>query len=155
MPLEVHITTASATDPYVAAMLREHAAEMHDIRAPASLHSEEPAELSAVGARMWAAWRDGAVVGIVALVVIERGHGELKSMRTIAAARRQGVGAALLSRLLEEAERSGLYRVSLKVGRDRFFEPALHLYERRGFEETSPFGPYREDEGSVYMTIEL
>ncbi|MDO5494594.1 MAG: GNAT family N-acetyltransferase [bacterium] len=153
--MAIHITTAQPTDPEVSAMLREHAREMGEVSPPESVHTLEPDELSSGGARIWAAWRDGEVVGVVALVPVADRHAELTSMRTVAAARRQGVGAALLARLLEEAAEAGFSRVSLETGADEFFEPARRLYERRGFEVTGPFGSYREDANSVFMTIEI
>jgi len=59
--------------------------------------------------------------------------------------RGRGVGAALLSRLLELANRRGIGRVSLSVELDN---PARRLYERVGFE------PYEEADGAITMVAE-
>jgi len=153
--MSIHITTAQATDPSVSAMLREHAREMEAEFGGDTEHLPLQTALASSGAQLWAAWSDGRVVGIVALLPVEEGHGELTSMRTVAAARRRGVGAALLARLLEDAASAGFRRISLQVGAEDFFEPARHLYERRGFQVTGPFGRYRKDPASVFMTMEL
>nr|NLD40961.1 GNAT family N-acetyltransferase [Actinomycetales bacterium] len=152
--MSIHITTARATDPDVAAMLREHLREVEDIT-PAGSPSIREEDLLKDSAQLWAAWRDGRVVGIVALVQLEEGHGELRSMRTMASARRQGVGAALLARLLADAESAGYRRISLETGVDERFEPARRLYTRRGFDLTGPFGTYPKNSQSVFMTLEL
>lgn len=152
--MAIHITTVRATDPEVAAMLREHREEMQKI-APAGSTSIREEDLLQASAQLWAAWQDGRVVGIVALVVLEEGHGELRSMRTMAASRRQGVGAALLARLLSDAEKAGFRRISLETGVEEHFERARRLYKRRGFEVTGPFGSYPKSSDSVFMTLEL
>lgn len=155
MYAKVHTTTIQSTDPNVAAMLRDQAEELRQAGAPAATFGADPANLRDSEVKMWGAWIEGRVVGMVALVPIADGHGELVSMRTTSWARRQGVGGALLGRLLQEAEDMGLERVSLKVGADPQFEPARHLYERRGFVQTVPFGPTHAEASLIYMTLEL
>jgi putative acetyltransferase len=36
-----------------------------------------------------------------------------------------------------------------------YFEPARGLYRKNGFRSCPPFGDYREDPNSVFMTREL
>ena len=79
--------------------------------------------------------------------------GEVKSMRTSAGARGRGVATRLLVHLLDEARRRGYERVSLEIGTQPFFEPARRLYRQHGFVECEPFGDYRLDEHSVYLTL--
>lgn len=150
---DIHITTAQATDPDVAAMVREHGERMDELGFKD--HVETPAQLSTTGALLWAAWSNGRVVGIVALLPLDESHGELTGMRTMSSVRRQGVGAALLTRLLDEASALGMKRVSLKVGADTYFEPARRLYERTGFQQAEPFGGHAAESSSLFMTIEL
>ncbi|MFQ2904150.1 hypothetical protein ACK30V_11695, partial [Aeromonas caviae] len=56
---------------------------------------------------------------------------------------------------LEEAYLRGLTRLSLETGSQPFFAPAHHLYHAFGFEECGPFGHYREDPYSRFMTKAL
>ena len=45
--------------------------------------------------------------------------------------------------------------MSLETGSYEFFHPAHALYRRHGFVECEPFGGYRPDPLSVFMTLEL
>ena len=76
-------------------------------------------------------------------------------MRTRAAARGRGVGAAILATILAEASARGYRRLSLETGSEEHFAPARRLYARHGFAECPPFGDYVEDPNSVFMTREL
>lgn len=73
-------------------------------------------------------------------------------MRTVSSQRRRGVGRALLAHVVAEAERRGLERVSLETGAEPPFEAARNLYRSFGFTECEPFGDYRPDPNSVFMT---
>ena len=95
------------------------------------------------------------VLGVGALTVIEKGHGELKSMHTAAEARGRGVARAVLSALLDHARAEGLTRVSLETGTADLFAPARALYAAHGFAECPPFGSYVVDPLSVFMTRAL
>ncbi|TPX04548.1 GNAT family N-acetyltransferase, partial [Schumannella luteola] len=93
--------------------------------------------------------------GCVALKQLDPAHGELKSMRTDAAARGRGLGRLLLAHVLEESRSRGYRRLSLETGSQDFFLPARTLYLRAGFVETGPFADYALDPNSVFMTREL
>ncbi|MFN8010303.1 MAG: GNAT family N-acetyltransferase [Holophagaceae bacterium] len=82
-------------------------------------------------------------------------HGEIKSMRTAQAHRGKGVGSAMLAHILGEARARGYARVSLETGSQAEFEPARRLYAAAGFVPCPPFGSYREDPNSVFMTLAL
>jgi putative acetyltransferase len=94
-------------------------------------------------------------VGVGALKPLDPGHGEIKSMHTAEAARGRGVGSALLRQIMAEARAAGLRRLSLETGSWPYFLPARALYARHGFVECGPFGDYREDPNSIFMTIQL
>jgi ribosomal protein S18 acetylase RimI-like enzyme len=76
----------------------------------------------------------------------EPGHGFVDpttpevSLAVVAAARRLGVGRALLAALLVQARLDGYLAVSLSVERDN---PAMHLYEELGFTEVEVDGAVR------------
>jgi putative acetyltransferase len=146
------------TDPAVVALLEEHVAELRSISPPESTHALDLAALRAEGVDVWVARESGPSappLGCVALTLVEPGHGELKSMRTAAGATGRGVGTALLEHVLDQAGARGLSRVSLETGAEDFFAPARRLYLRHGFEVCAPFGRYRPDPLSVFMTRSL
>ena len=71
------------------------------------------------------------------------------------AARGQGVGRAVLEHILGQAVDLGYQRISLETGSQPFFEPAWQLYLRYGFADCAPFGSYRPDPHSRFMTRAL
>ncbi|HEY1847644.1 MAG TPA: hypothetical protein VGG37_00500 [Opitutaceae bacterium] len=45
--------------------------------------------------------------------------------------------------------------MSLETGAREYFAPARALYCAHGFVECPPFGDYRPDPNSIFMTLEL
>jgi putative acetyltransferase len=82
-------------------------------------------------------------------------HREVKSMHTAAAARRSGVGQALLRHLIDVARQRGYRRISLETGSMAGFAPARALYTRAGFTECGPFGGYQPSAYSTFLSLEL
>lgn len=103
----------------------------------------------------WSAWVDGELAGIAALKRLDGAAGEIKSMRVDDAFLGRGVGRALLDRLLDEAVAAGVASLWLETGSADEFLPARTLYRRAGFVECGPFGHYRADPLSTYMTLTL
>ena len=102
-----------------------------------------------------AAWRDNALLGVGAVKQLSRTHGEIKSMHTAQAARRRGVGSALLRHILGAARQMSLERLSLETGSWPYFDAARALYTRHGFVECPPFADYVADANSIFMTLDL
>jgi putative acetyltransferase len=151
----MRITLDDLTDPAVIALLDGHVSQLRSISPPESSHALDLDGLRAPGVTFWVA-RDGSeVLGCGALTEVAAGHGEVKSMRTAPTAQRRGVARAVLGEILGEARRRGLARVSLETGSDGFFAPARALYAAHGFTECGPFGGYRLDPHSTFMTLEL
>ena len=73
-------------------------------------------------------------------------------MHTAEAARRRGVGGAMLRHIMDVARASGMTRVSLETGTSAYFQPAVAMYLRHGFADCGPFGDYVDDPYSVFMT---
>jgi putative acetyltransferase len=100
--------------------------------------------------------RDGAVLlGCGALKQLDPAHGEIKSMRTPTALRRQGAGRAMLTHIIAVARGRGYGRLSLETGSMEAFLPAQRLYQHYGFTYCGPFGDYRPDPNSLFMTLKL
>jgi putative acetyltransferase len=135
-------------------LLQRHLDDMHAESPPESVHALDLDALTAPGITFVTAREDGVLLGCGAIKVLD-GHGEIKSMRTTDAARGRGVATAVLGWLLDEARRLGLARVSLETGTQEYFRPAVRLYHRHGFVDCGPFGDYRLDPFSRFMTIAL
>jgi putative acetyltransferase len=67
----------------------------------------------------------------------------------------RGVGLGLLRHIEGEARSRGYWQLSLETGSFEAFVPARALYSRYGFVGCGPFGDYRLDPNSVFMTLAL
>ena len=154
-PIDLRIVEGGLDDQRVVALLHTHVARARAETAPGSAHALDLSALKAREVTFWSAWENDAVVGVGALKRLSAEHGEIKSMHTAEAARGRGVGSALLRRIMATARARGMTRLSLETGSWPYFLPARALYARHGFVECPPFGEYREDPNSVFMTVSL
>ena len=141
--------------PAVQALLEEHIGEMRRISPPESCHVLDLAGLRHASITFWSVWDGDLLLGIGALKELDATHGEIKSMRTPATARRRGVGKAILAHIIAVAESRDYRRLSLETGAQPEFRPAMSLYESFGFTFCPPFGSYKVDPLSVFMTKRL
>jgi putative acetyltransferase len=139
----------------VRALLSEHLTSMHSLSPPESVHALGLEGLQSPDVTFWTVWEGDVLVGCGALKELDATHGEVKSMRTPAHLRRRGAGRAILTHILAEARARGYRRLSLETGSPAAFVPAQKLYESAGFRYCGPFGEYKEDPYSVFMTLEL
>jgi putative acetyltransferase len=102
----------------------------------------------------WSVWEEDVLIGVGALKRLSRSHGEIKSMHTVQAKRRSGVGTAMLRHIIHAARTMGMVRLSLETGSSAYFAPARALYSAHGFVECPPFGSYAEDPNSIFMTLD-
>jgi putative acetyltransferase len=151
----MHIVEGGLDDPRVVALLLTHVTRARAETARGSAHALDLSGLRAPEIAFWTAWDGEDVVGVGALKRLSAEHGEIKSMHTAEAARGRGVGSALLRQIMAAARARGMSRLSLETGAWAYFVPARALYARHGFVECAPFGEYREDPNSVFMTLEL
>ncbi len=141
--------------PEIKALLQEHLDSMKLYSPPESIHALDLEALRRPEITFWTAWENGDLLGCGALKELDAQHGEIKSMRTSARHRRQGVAKALLVHILEESRRRGYKRLSLETGSHEAFAPARNLYAALGFKYCEPFADYHLDPYSVFMTMEL
>ncbi|WP_395795265.1 GNAT family N-acetyltransferase [Aquimonas sp.] len=141
--------------PDVFALLDEHLRNMRELSPPESVHALDVSGLKRAEVSFWSVREGDTLLGCGALKQLDPQHGELKSMRTPQALRRRGAGRAMLAHLIEEARRRGYTRLSLETGSMEAFRPAWQLYSSFGFSYCGPFGEYREDPNSVFMTLDL
>ena len=149
------ITEGGLDEPDVIALLGEHLRGMADHSPPESIHALDIEGLKAPDIIFWT-MRDGTeLLGCIALKQLDGKHGEIKSMRTVSAHLRRGIGAALLEHLVADARRRSYERLSLETGSGPGFEAAHALYRKFGFDYCGPFATYRDDPFSRFMTLEL
>jgi putative acetyltransferase len=149
------VTVDDPTSAAVEQLLLEHLEDMYATSPPESVHALDASALNHPSVMFFTVKDDGVVLGCGALKELSAREGEIKSMRTTAAARGRGVASVVLERILAEARSRNYTSVSLETGPQDFFAPARRLYERYGFVECAPFGDYQADPFSVFMTLAL
>ena len=151
----MRIIDGDLDDPRIMTLLHTHFGTMRSTGPEESCHVLPLDAMRVPELSLWAAWDEGSLLGVGALYALSEDHGEIKSMHTAEAGRRRGTGAAILRHIIAEARTRDYHRLSLETGSMDFFIPARTMYERHGFSYGPPFGHYREDPNSVFMTLEL
>jgi len=151
----MNIRIDDLSGPEIAALLTEHMRCMEAVSPPESRHALDLDRLREPGITFWSVWDGDALAGCGALKELDAEHAEIKSMRTAGTHLRRGVATMMLWHIVEEARRRGYRRLSLETGAMAYFQPAHSLYRRFGFRDCAPFGSYRQDPNSVFMTMEV
>jgi putative acetyltransferase len=92
----MRIVAGDFNNPQVRALLEYHVATARAETAAASAHAFELESMKAPDINFWAAWDGDVLLGVGALKRLSNDHGEIKSMHTVQARRRKGVGTAML-----------------------------------------------------------
>jgi putative acetyltransferase len=96
--------------------------------------------------------QDGVAIGCGALVR-KTGYAEIKRMFVDEAARGRKIGRRILDAVEAIARAEGIAALKLETG---IYQPAaIGLYRSAGFEVVPPFGDYRPDPLSVFMSKAL
>lgn len=140
------------TGPEIAKLLEAHLDLMRSISPEESVHALDLDKLRQPDITFWTVWDGNSLLGCGALKELDPTHGEIKSMHTSAASRGRGVADLLLRHILGVADSRGYERLSLETGSTDHFLPARGLYAKYGFVATGPFGAYRPDPHSAFMT---
>lgn len=149
------IQAADPRDPALGLLMARHEADCTAQTPPESCHRLDPAGLATPDIAFFVGRSAGQPVSMGALKRLSATEGELKSMHVLTEWRGRGFSRLMLARLLAEASALGLVRVSLETGAQPVFAAARALYASAGFGECGPFGPYRPDPASVFMTRDL
>ena len=136
-------------------LLQQHLDDMAVHSPPESIHALDLDGLRQPEITFWTAWQDNSLMGCGAIKELNSAHGEIKSMRTSPQQLRKGVAGKVLEHILDDAQQRGYKRVSLETGSMDAFAPARELYARFGFVECPPFGNYKIDPCSTFMTLRL
>jgi putative acetyltransferase len=141
--------------PQVLELLEEHLRNMYELSPPDKVFAFDAGKLRAPDITFWTAWSGELLLGCAALKELSPTEGQIKSMRTPRGQRRAGAGRALLNHMIKVGC-SRSYRVLyLETGRHPAFLPAQALYRSAGFTLCGPFGSYRENGNSVFMSLPL
>lgn len=136
-------------------LLALHLAGMAESSPEAFRFALDLSGLSIPEVTVWSARLEGKLAAIGALKMFGHGAGEVKSMRTHPDYLGRGAGAAILARIIAEARERGLKRLSLETGTAPSFDAAIRLYRRNGFENGSPFGPYKASPHNQFFHLDL
>lgn len=151
----MRIEVDDLTRPEIVALLNEHLTNMYELSPPESVHALDVAKLRSPDITFWSVWDNDVLLGCGALKELSSSHGEVKSMRTPKALRRRGAARAVLAHIINVAGERGYRRLSLETGAADAFVAAQTLYASAGFTRCGPFGDYREDPNSVFMSLQL
>jgi len=114
----------------------------------------DAASITTPGSAFWVARIEGSGAGSIALA---RSAGsttaELDVLYVAPDHRRRGVASALLTTLLDHAQRTGVHLIRLRAGSPQ--PEALAFYGDAGFVPTQPFGRWLEDPTAVCFALEL
>lgn len=153
--MHLSIERADFADPSLGAFLQAHLDDLEPTAPAESRHALDLSKLRTADVRLWVALAGEQIVGTGALAALQPGHEELKSMRTDPRRRGQGIATRILEFLEQDARARSVGRLSLETGSMEFFAPARALYAKAGFVFCPPFGSYRQDPNSVFMTKAL
>lgn len=141
--------------PVIQAFLLQHLADMQQESPPESVHAFDFSRLQQPDIRLWSLWHGQRLLGCGAWKRHTTTMAELKSMRTDALYRGQGLGSTLLRHLIKDAKAFGITELYLETGNTEYFAPALAMYQRHGFTECGPFADYTEDPFSRFFQLTL
>jgi len=151
----VRLVEDDLSGPQIRSLLRHHLEQMHQASPPGSVFAFAIERLRAPDMTFWTAWEADTLLGCGALMRLDSGHGEIKSMRTAPDHLRKGVAAALLEHAIGEARIRGYQQLSLETGSGPSFEPALALYRKRGFLDGAAFGDYQRTAFNQFLHLDL
>jgi putative acetyltransferase len=153
--VDLIIAVADPDAADVCALLNRHLSFAQVQSPPEHVHALQSRAWADPDLTLFGARRGGSLMGVGAIRRLDETHAELKAMHTLAEARGQGVGRAMLAHLLREAGARGYRRVSLETGTMDAFAPARALYHKAGFRPCPPFGQYTVNPYSICMTLAL
>ena len=132
-------------DPQVNDLLTKHFVELRSVSPEGSTHVLDIPGLKDPTIKFWSLWDEGELVGCGALKLLDKEHGEFKSIRVADKFRKNGMGEKIISHLIDQAKQIGIKKLSTETGAGEFFSPARKLFKKCGFETCKPFAHYKED----------
>ena len=138
--------------PEVNQLLKKHFIELKAASQEGSTHVLDIPGLRISSIKFWSLWEDNQLMGCGALKLLDKDHGEFKSIRVHDDFRAKGKGIEVVYHLIDEAKKLQIKRLSIETGTGKFFSPARKLFDNCGFKPCEPFAHYKEDVNSFYLT---
>ena len=136
-------------------LLKKHFIELRSVSPEGSTHVLDIEGLKDPSIKFWSLWDTNELVGCGALKIIEKDHGEFKSIRVADKYRKSGMGEKIISHLIDQAKQIGIKKLSTETGAGEFFAPARKLFKSFGFKECGPFAHYKDDPNSCYYSVDI
>lgn len=136
-------------------LFQRHGADMQADTPPESNHMMPRESLRGDGISFFVLRLDGQPVAMAAVKRLDATGAELKSMHVLAEHRGRGLSRLMLERLIAEAGAQGFRQLFLETGVQPSFTAARGLYRRAGFVTCAPFGDYRADPNSLFMSRKI
>ena len=133
-------------------LLTKHFIELRAASPEGSAHVLDIPGLKVPSIKFWSLWENEEIFGCGALKLLDKHHGEFKSIRIHDKFRNKGNGIKLIEHLIKEARKLDIKRISIETGAGKFFDPARKLFEKCKFLPCEPFAHYKEDINSIYLT---
>jgi len=141
--------------PQVQALLSVHLNNAAQLSPADSVFALDLSSLCQADITFWTAWQGNIVIGFGAIKELDKNHGEIKSMHTLAEFRGKGVASQILSHLIDESKTRNYQKISLETGTVAEYKAAHKLYQKFGFIKCQAFANYEESENSIFMTLQL
>ena len=138
--------------PEVNKLLKNHFIELRAASPEGSAHVLDIPGLKDTSIKFWSLWENDKIFGCGALKILDKDHGEFKSIRIHNNFKNQGKSVKIIEHLIDEAKKLKSKRISLETGAGKFFEPARKLFKRCDFQPCKKFAHYEEDVNSIYLT---
>ena len=139
-------------NPKVNELLNKHFVELRTVSPAGSTQVLDIAGLKDQTIKFWSFWDNDNLVGCGALKLLDKNHGEFKSIRVSDNYRKKGIGEKIINQLILEAKNLDINKISIETGTGNFFESARKLFIKTGFEPCEPFAHYKKDINSCYYT---
>lgn len=136
-------------------LLSRHFIELRSVSPEGSTHVLDIDGLKSPSIKFWSFWDNNKLIGCGALKLIDKTHGEFKSIRISAEYQKTGYGKKLVNELFKEAKKLNISKISVETGSGDFFLPARKLFLSSGFNPCKPFAHYIDDPNSKYYDIYL
>ena len=134
-------------------LLNKHFIELRSVSPEGSAHVLDIEGLNDQNIKFWSLWEGNLLMGCGALKLLNKEHGEFKSIRVEDRFRKKDNGIKILKHLIFEAKKLNIKRISVETGTGDFFIPARKLFNKCGFKLCKPFAHYKEDPNSCYMSM--
>ncbi|MBD8890069.1 GNAT family N-acetyltransferase [Roseibium litorale] len=142
------IATESPLSDGMRQMIRELNAVLLELSPPEACYHMTPEEMAGPETTVFVARVEGAMAACGALLRHGDGIGEVKRMYTRPAFQGQGLGSAILDRIVSLAKEEGLTRLVLETG-DKH-PAAWRIYENAGFARCGPVLDYPDSPYSIF-----